>query len=374
MPELNLGKVVGPQGPQGAAGPAGPEGKQGPQGATGEAGKSAYQAAKDGGYTGTEGEFNAILAIIERHAGRHKTGGADPLTAADVGAAPASNLKLKIANDLSHIGVTQSLTMSELLAALPTDIWLMIANNTDNSLCVTDTPGKYGLLSVKRRYNTYTEVTWMNATGNTIASHDFYFGNVINNSWSGWKQFATTDYALPRDGSAAMTGILSINNSDSIGVRKHRTINDEMYTVSLGLFNDGGGMSGIELAKTTSLARQALLALREDKLVVDFKGVRNEVLHTGNKPSGSYTGDGGRDEFGNIVLHQVPTGGIGNVVLIYSKNAFVLADENGAYTRKTGSVELAFEETVKFINGNINIRTDSSKFNTSGEKYYYIVP
>ena len=90
MPELNLGKVVGPQGPQGATGPAGAEGKQGPPGATGEAGKSAYQAAKDGGYTGTEAEFNAIMAIIDKHAARHKTGGADPLTAADVGATEAA--------------------------------------------------------------------------------------------------------------------------------------------------------------------------------------------------------------------------------------------------------------------------------------------
>ena len=52
-------------------------------------GKSAYETAKDGGYTGTEAEFNAIMAIIEKHAERHKTGGADPLTAADIGAAPA---------------------------------------------------------------------------------------------------------------------------------------------------------------------------------------------------------------------------------------------------------------------------------------------
>ena len=80
--------LQGPQGPQGAVGPAGSQGIQGPQGATGEAGKSAYQAARDGGYTGTEAEFNAIMAIIEKHAGRHKSGGADPLTAADIGAAP----------------------------------------------------------------------------------------------------------------------------------------------------------------------------------------------------------------------------------------------------------------------------------------------
>lgn len=34
-------------------------------GAPGSAGKSAYRAAKDGGYTGTEDEFNALLANID---------------------------------------------------------------------------------------------------------------------------------------------------------------------------------------------------------------------------------------------------------------------------------------------------------------------
>ena len=55
-------------------------------------GKSAHETAKDGGYTGTEAEFNAILAIIDKHASRHKAGGADPLTAADVGAAPVVSM------------------------------------------------------------------------------------------------------------------------------------------------------------------------------------------------------------------------------------------------------------------------------------------
>lgn len=52
---------TGPQGPQGETGPQGP---QGDPGAAGTAGKSAYQAAKDGGYTGTESAFNTALAQV----------------------------------------------------------------------------------------------------------------------------------------------------------------------------------------------------------------------------------------------------------------------------------------------------------------------
>ncbi len=69
----------GDTGATGPQGPAGPQGEQGPQGAPGEKGdtgaagapgekgtdgKSAYQAAQDGGYTGTEAAFNAALAQV----------------------------------------------------------------------------------------------------------------------------------------------------------------------------------------------------------------------------------------------------------------------------------------------------------------------
>ena len=57
--------IQGPEGPKGDTGPAGPQGEKGDKGdtgATGDPGKSAYQAAVDGGYAGTEAEFNVILA------------------------------------------------------------------------------------------------------------------------------------------------------------------------------------------------------------------------------------------------------------------------------------------------------------------------
>lgn len=42
----------------------GPKGDKGDKGNTGEAGKSAYEAAQDGGYTGTETVFNSLLAQV----------------------------------------------------------------------------------------------------------------------------------------------------------------------------------------------------------------------------------------------------------------------------------------------------------------------
>lgn len=71
---------VGPQGPKGDPGEAGAQGPQGeagavgPAGAKGADGKSAYQAAVEAGYAGTEADFNAALTGIQ--SALLKTGGA----------------------------------------------------------------------------------------------------------------------------------------------------------------------------------------------------------------------------------------------------------------------------------------------------------
>lgn len=59
--------ATGPQGAKGetgANGETGPQGLQGDTGAAGADGKSAYASAQDGGYTGTEAQFNTDLAAV----------------------------------------------------------------------------------------------------------------------------------------------------------------------------------------------------------------------------------------------------------------------------------------------------------------------
>ena len=49
---------------QGIQGETGAQGPQGIQGVPGVAGQSAYQSAINGGYTGTETDFNQALAVV----------------------------------------------------------------------------------------------------------------------------------------------------------------------------------------------------------------------------------------------------------------------------------------------------------------------
>ena len=58
---------------QNIRGPAGQDGERGPAGA------SAYDAAVDAGYQGTEATFNTALAAMPYHNARHLPGGADPI-------------------------------------------------------------------------------------------------------------------------------------------------------------------------------------------------------------------------------------------------------------------------------------------------------
>lgn len=105
---------TGDTGPQGPQGPQGEQGVRGPTGPQGPAGKSAYAAAQEAGYTGTETAFNAALSNVPghiengtihvtaaqkeawsakapgTHASQHASGGSDPITPAAIGAIPTT--------------------------------------------------------------------------------------------------------------------------------------------------------------------------------------------------------------------------------------------------------------------------------------------
>ena len=62
--DADAGKFNGPQGPKGEKGEQGIQGEKGDKGDPGAAGKSAYASAQDGGFTGTEAQFNKGLSVM----------------------------------------------------------------------------------------------------------------------------------------------------------------------------------------------------------------------------------------------------------------------------------------------------------------------
>ena len=76
------------------------KGPRGTPGSKGDPGKSAYDAAKDAGYTGTEATFYAAVAMMPSHHERHLPDGADPITIKEgnIGANAVSAEKIKDKN------------------------------------------------------------------------------------------------------------------------------------------------------------------------------------------------------------------------------------------------------------------------------------
>ena len=76
------------------------KGPPGKPGSKGDPGKSAYDAAKDAGYTGTEATFYAAVAMMPSHHERHLPDGADPITIKEgnIGANAVSAEKIKDKN------------------------------------------------------------------------------------------------------------------------------------------------------------------------------------------------------------------------------------------------------------------------------------
>ena len=220
MPELNLGKVVGPQGPQGATGPTGAEGKQGPPGATGEAGKSAYQAAKDGGYTGTEAEFNAVIAVIDRHSRRHRMDGADPLTPMDIGA-------LQHYYGLTDIGLTMgSETIDGIVSAM--------SNYSDLAFSVGAThatiyPFQHGICYVYKHDYTRVHFTFRSHHGDELWYGKYYYTS--DPKFSGWIKVATTDY-VAQNAAPAGYGLGNVLAATMPGGDLNNAISNGWFAVS----------------------------------------------------------------------------------------------------------------------------------------------
>lgn len=93
-----------------------------------------------------------------------------------------------------------------------------------------------------------------------------------------------------------------------------------------------------------------------------------ELLHTGNKPTGTYTGNGDATE------RTIATGGIGNCIKIELHNgvAFIGA-RCGFAIVSDGSVAFLTASEAKFENGILTLTTSSGTVNYSGSVYSYQV-
>lgn len=96
--------------------------------------------------------------------------------------------------------------------------------------------------------------------------------------------------------------------------------------------------------------------------------VRN-VFHEGNKPFGTYTGNGIANE------RILDTGGIGSLMFLYSPYHFSFVTPEGALVVKlsTGTVTWMEAAKVSFLDGKLSLYTSNAAFNEVDTVYHYQV-
>lgn len=291
-------------------------------------------------------------------------------TAADVGA-------MKFYGSFAEIGLTEATATAESITnAMINGSMLMVGCSTAG---VTSgfLPVAHGLLVAERRNQNFTSFEYR--TGSWLWRGYYNAANGNGIYWSGWAKIATTDMALMRDGSNAMTGNLVIekntpitrwrdianNNEVTIYAANHRA-----YLQSQNVIGNDKNRRYLQLLDSEANSNISGALLLIDVVDGNTKPAYN-ILHTGNKPSGSYTGNG------DAASRTITTGGIGRVVEVFRNGYAAILFQGGAiilqYSGNTASVSAIPSASVWTSEGSFAMKTTHAALNENGVTYYYQV-
>lgn len=183
--------------------------------------------------------------------------------------------------------------------------------------------------------------------------------------------------AMPRDGSGMMTGNIIFEKSNPMMVMRNTTgdgaaIQTFSNKAAIFAFNDATATTTADYRRfdLCNNAAQAdfskALVLRD---VTSGKATEFNILHTGNKPSGSYTGNG------SATSRTINVGGIGNTLIIYTLNNIVLVSKYNAIGFNVNMQTMTYytNSELHFDGGILTIASDKSYVNSNGATYYYRV-
>lgn len=193
-----------------------------------------------------------------------------------------------------------------------------------------------------------------------------------NSGWmqNGWTKLATTDYAVNKAGDTMTGKLVTSKSHGAFGAAS----NDIAFRIDGGTDYNNGAFLTL-YGKEHSESGQFQLVASNDSGRIELRGRTDgillwdnkTILHTGNKPSGSYTGNG------SSVERTIEVGGLGDAIFIRSTNDFALVCYNGAILKVGTSVSGITQSEVKYENGVLTMRSTKSALNTSGVIYYYQV-
>lgn len=293
-----------------------------------------------------ERELNsARLESLPKHAHLHSASGTDPITPHMIGALPIIDARS---------------------ADYDMDVILQSGRHCamyETSSVTLGTPFNKGVTA-------FVSCTILSYANNNMYGSQFAFmsGNIIyvrkmSNSVIGdWVSLATTDYAVNKAGDK-MTGYLENTSDNSDGVGRFAGTKNGAYLVSY--YGDVTKQRQLVVCNSNNIPD-----FRNSLRYVDIETGNNDtILHTGNKPSGSYTGNGDAAE------RVIDTGGIGNYLMLSNSVTTSIVGPDGAlsFNASTGTITTHGPSEARFLSGVLTMRSAHADLNYLSYGYYYQV-
>lgn len=374
---------------------------KGGKGEPGKDGKSAYQHALDGGYTGTEQEFNAMIGSLSpddlQTYMEHLFFKDNPhkVTAAQVGSLKIYNSFAAMNTDLgTTFGVTTPIVT--IIQALPNNTGLVADINTYGQ--ESEYPCVYGVLSIyKIRENRVTVEYVSNAEVGSAAHNKRWIGQYNAGVFGGFKQILTEAH-LP---TAKQVGAMPTSGGEFSGNIHVFTKEGSFPAMSVGQDYDN------RAALLYTAEKRAYLQNRTDGDAITFSvgntaadgldnllglwvgGARYNVYGKHNLPNpaqvvkGTYNGTYNYNDSSTNVDKSIYIGGTGNVLLIYYQGGIAIATPVGILMFNVDGNQILTSSIYQIFGGNkggkfengylyLKARTDAlSRLCTSGITYYY---
>ena len=200
-------------------------------------------------------------------------------------------------------------------------------------------------------YRQQEKYGWQSATcyhsGNIVKT--FKRALINSTTWSDWIADATTsDLAnyLPLTGGTVATD----------------------GTTPLRLKNNTANVLYLQMLGASGVLGYFAMNGKDKPSFISANGAVSDILHTGNKPTGTYTGNGDATE------RTIATGGIGNCVVITNgSHLMCIVFHKGAICRHASSLIALTESEVSFENGILTLSTANDVINANGATFYYQV-
>ena len=157
--------------------------------------------------------------------------------------------------------------------------------------------------------------------------------------------------------------VFSLKNTNNGQTGRMNVGNDN----TVGFYNrtDDNNTVGVYLKKAAQKSADAFCVSHK------FNGTANyyTVLHTGGKPTGSYTGNG------SSTSRAIDTKGIGSTIFIRGGAYGAIISSNGgiAWATSDGSFKTFVASEASFTSGTLTLATTNTYLNNNGTTYYYHV-